>query len=150
MIKAWRERRGLQVASLLFPAGLWLSLFFLLPLLIILAYSFATRGANGVAVWAFTLDNYVKLFTTPDFVRIFLRSFWYGILTTILCLLVGYPMALAIVRAQRAVAHPAALSGHDPLLDQLCGPHLRLEGAAQQQRGHQQPAALVRPGTRSP
>lgn len=99
MLNLIRQRRGLQVTGLLSPAGLWLALFFVIPLFIIVGYSFAERTASGLVVWNFTLDNYLKLLTTPDFVRIFLRSFWFAILTTIICLLIGYPMALVIVRS---------------------------------------------------
>lgn len=88
-----------RLGVLLGPAAFWLALFFLAPLAIILAYSLATRGPSGLVEWTLTLDNYVKLFTTPDFLRIFGRSLWYGVLTTIFCLLVGYPMAVAMVRS---------------------------------------------------
>ncbi|MGH2544273.1 MAG: ABC transporter permease [Ardenticatenaceae bacterium] len=99
MIESLRHRQGLRLAALLSPAALWLALFFLVPLLIILAYSFATRSATGMVLWSPTIDNYVKLLATPDFLRIFVRSFWYAILTTAICLLIGYPMALCIVRS---------------------------------------------------
>lgn len=90
-----RSRRAL----LLGPAALWLGLFFLAPLAIILAYSLTTRGAGGLVEWKLTLANYVKLFTTPDFLRIFGRSLGYGLLTTLICLLVGYPMAVVMARS---------------------------------------------------
>jgi spermidine/putrescine transport system permease protein len=88
-----------QLGGLLGPAGLWITLFFLLPLLIIAAYSFATRGEAGRVNWAFTLENYSTLFASSDLLRIFLRSFGYATLTTVLCLLIGYPMAVAMAKS---------------------------------------------------
>jgi spermidine/putrescine transport system permease protein len=101
-VEALRRRPGLRLFGLISPAAFWLGLFFLAPSAIILGYSFASRGPAGIVEWRFTVDNYITLFTTPDFLLIFGRSFWYGILTTIICLLVGYPMALTIVRSNPA------------------------------------------------
>jgi spermidine/putrescine transport system permease protein len=47
-----------------------------------------------------TLNNYVTLFTKELYVNAYLRSLWIGVLTTVICLLLGYPLALFI--AQRS------------------------------------------------
>lgn len=94
--RARRDRRNL--VGLLAPGMLWLVLFFALPLLIILVYSFMTNGPRGNVVWSFTLDNYLTLFTRSIYVNAYLRSIWISVLTTLLCLLLGYPLALFIVR----------------------------------------------------
>ena len=47
----------------------------------------------------FTLDHYVKFFTDPDFLIILWRSIWIAIKTTIICLLLGYPIAYYIARS---------------------------------------------------
>lgn len=91
-----RDRRNL--AALLTPGMLWLLLFFALPLVIILLYSFMTNGPRGNVVWQFTLGNYVDLFTRSIYVNAYLRSIWISVLTTLFCLLLGYPLALFIVR----------------------------------------------------
>jgi spermidine/putrescine transport system permease protein len=91
-----QERRSL--AALLAPGLLWLLLFFALPLVIILLYSFVTNGPRGNIVWQPTLENYVTLFTKSIYVSAYLRSIWVSVLTTILCLLLGYPLALFIAR----------------------------------------------------
>lgn len=102
MVEQVRRSKVLQLGGLLGPAGLWIGLFFLLPLLIIVAYSFASRGEAGRVDWTLTLNNYITLFTSSDLLRIFLRSFGYGVLTTVLCLLIGYPMAVAMVKSPPA------------------------------------------------
>jgi spermidine/putrescine transport system permease protein len=90
------ERR--QLRALLLPGLLYLLLFFALPLLVIVLYSFATPGANGRVEWSLTLENYITLFTRDIYFNAYLRSIWIGVVTTAICLLVGYPLALYIVR----------------------------------------------------
>ncbi len=85
-----RERAVLGV--LLGPTLFWLILFFMLPLVIILIYSFLDRGTYGGIVWKFQLDNYVR-FADPLYLRIFWRSFVIAVATTAICLLMGYPVA---------------------------------------------------------
>jgi spermidine/putrescine transport system permease protein len=94
--RARRDRRNL--AALLSPGMLWLVFFFALPLVIILLYSFMTNGPRGNIVWQLTLENYLTLFTRSIYVNAYLRSIWISLLTTLICLLLGYPLALFIVR----------------------------------------------------
>jgi spermidine/putrescine transport system permease protein len=92
-----RSERG-RLAALLAPGLFYLLLFFVTPLLVIVLYSFAATGDNGRVEWRFSLDNYVTLFTSPIYVNAYLRSLWVGVLTTLICLVLGYPLALFIVR----------------------------------------------------
>lgn len=95
-----RERR--RLIGLLLPVLFWLTLFFALPLLIIVLYSFLTPGIRGGVEWTWTFNNYVTLFTKELYVNAYVRSLTMGLLTTLLCLLLGYPLALGIaVRSQR-------------------------------------------------
>jgi spermidine/putrescine transport system permease protein len=80
------------------PALVWLTLFFLLPLVLVLLISFASRGTYGGVEWTFGLGNYLRLFD-PLYGRVFLRSLLLAGLTTGLCLLLGFPMAYFIARA---------------------------------------------------
>ena len=89
-----RERASLF--GLILPGLFWLVVFFALPLVVILLYSFLTPGPRGGVVWDFTLNNYVRLFTEDLFVNAYIRSIWLGIVTTVLCLLIGYPLAVYI------------------------------------------------------
>lgn len=95
-IRARRDRRNL--IALLTPGMLWLLLFFALPLVIILLYSFMTNGPRGAVVWQPTLENYRTLFTQTIYVNAYVRSIWISLETTLICLLLGYPLALFIVR----------------------------------------------------
>ncbi len=102
MLNLVRRHRSLQVASLLAPGALWLLLFFNLPLVIVLFISLVERGrAGGVkAPPVFTLENYQQFFD-PLYLGIFYNSVRIGVIVTLVCLLVGYPLAFFI--AQR---HP--------------------------------------------
>lgn len=94
-----RTRERLKVFGLVFPGLFWLTLFFAMPLVVIFIYSFLTPGPRGDVVWTFTFDNYARLFTESLFVNAYVRSIWLGILTTLICLLIGYPLAVFIAQA---------------------------------------------------
>jgi len=85
---------------LLLPALLWMGLLFVVPLFIVLAVSFATRGTYGGIIWHFTLSNYIDLIH-PLYGRILGQSLFFATMTTILCLLIGFPFAYYIARAPR-------------------------------------------------
>ncbi|MGL5063549.1 MAG: ABC transporter permease [Microcoleus sp.] len=89
------KRQQINRLLLLFPATAWLIIFFALPLLIILAYSFLERGTYGGVTAIFTLSNYQRLFSEV-FLGVIGRSIWLAFLTTVACLLVGYPLAFFI------------------------------------------------------
>lgn len=99
------RRRKLVLSALLLPGALWIVLLYVAPSILIVIYSFLTRQIGGGVIWEFSLDAYQKLFAynpdslfINDFVVIFLRTFWWGLLTTAICLMVGYPLAFFITR----------------------------------------------------
>ena len=86
------------------PAVAIISVFGIVPLLIILVYSFLEAGPYGGVVWHFKLDAYVnflfqrdifsdKLTFSPAYLEIFLRSFLFAVANTIVCLILGFPTA---------------------------------------------------------
>ncbi len=87
---------SLGLAGLLAPVTIWLGLFFLAPLLLILAYSFGTSGVYGGVTLGFNPGNYLKVFD-PLYLEIVGRSLFIAALTTLLCLVLGYPLAYFIV-----------------------------------------------------
>jgi spermidine/putrescine transport system permease protein len=90
-----KNRQQINLLLLLSPATAWLIIFFVLPLLIVLGYSFLERGTYGGVTAVFTLSNYQRLFSGV-FLGVILRSIWLAFLTTAACLLVGYPLAFFI------------------------------------------------------
>ncbi|MGD1806610.1 ABC transporter permease [Dapis sp. BLCC M126] len=84
-----------KLLILLFPATIWLLAFFIIPLVIILIYSFLERGTYGGVIWQFTLDNYQRL-AQGIYWGIFWQSLFLALITTMICLLIGYPLAYFI------------------------------------------------------
>jgi spermidine/putrescine transport system permease protein len=87
-----RRSRGsaLVTTLLLVPATFWYLVLLVLPLAIVVVYSFGTRGTDGGWQPGLTLDNYQTLFSRPD---PFILSLLIAISGTALCLLVGFPFA---------------------------------------------------------
>ena len=80
------------------PARSFNFVFFLVPLSIILAYSLMSRGIYGGVEMPWTFESYVRLFD-PLYGGILIRSFAISLLSTVLCLVLGYPLALFIARS---------------------------------------------------
>lgn len=81
----------------LVPGGLWLVLLFVVPLVFVLALSFGYVDDLGRAVYATDLDNYADAFD-PTYMPVLVRSVLYALATTVLCLLIGFPVAYYIAR----------------------------------------------------
>jgi spermidine/putrescine transport system permease protein len=92
-------RRGLLIAL---PSYIYLVLLFVIPLLLVFVYSFATRDSTGQTVLGdWNLDSYRRLFSS-DVLQIFVRSLVLALVTTVICLAVSYPFAFYIAtRAPR-------------------------------------------------
>jgi putrescine transport system permease protein len=90
-IGAWLRR------ALIGLPFLWLGVFFLLPLLIVAAISFA-ESADAIPPFklTWTLANYCTL--AQGCLRVYVSSLGLAALATLLCLLIGYPVAFAIAR----------------------------------------------------
>jgi spermidine/putrescine transport system permease protein len=86
--------------ALLAPGGFWLLAFFMVPILVMLVYSFMPRGIYGGVEPGFTLDHYRRFFD-PLYLEILQRTFLWSISCTLICLLLGYPVAYVIVRSGR-------------------------------------------------
>lgn len=75
---------------MLLPASLWYLLLLVIPLAIVVVYSFGVRGTDGGYSPALVLDNYSTLAARAD---PFILSFWIAVAGTIACLLIGFPFA---------------------------------------------------------
>ena len=100
-VLAWLYRRPEARAwSLLAPGGLWLLAFFLVPILIMFVYSVMPRGIYGGVERGFTLEHYARFFD-PLYLEVLQRTFLWSIACTLICLVLGYPVAYVIVRSGR-------------------------------------------------
>ncbi len=92
-------RARLSGTLLVLPGIGWLVLFFLVPLLVIFVVSFGSRDATGHVVLSdLGLQNYIEA-SKPEFLPAFANSVRYSLLTTILSLGIGYPIAFWISRS---------------------------------------------------
>lgn len=89
-----------SILSTVGPVGLWLITFFVVPLILVFVFSFLSRGEYGNIQLPFTLDNYKRLMT-PMYFEILWKTVLIGILTTVGCLIIGYPFAYFIGRAKK-------------------------------------------------
>lgn len=97
MMRLLRERKRLQLFSLMLPGGFWLIVFFLIPIAVIGAISLMGRDDLGTPILPLSLDAYVESFD-PIYVELFLFSIWLSFLTTIATLIIAMPVALFITR----------------------------------------------------
>jgi spermidine/putrescine transport system permease protein len=122
MIQTVRERKSLQVSGLMFPAAFWLIIFFAVPLLWVVVISFLSKDAQGFPAQPFTLDNYATMVKDVKFnpslsisldgglniklfdglyLDMFWRSIWIAFVTTIITLIIAFPVALFMARLPR-------------------------------------------------
>ena len=106
-LKAWFDRTGWSDLIIGLPY-LWLVLFFLLPFLIVVAMSVATKtptappfSFGGEHPWV-NLGGYTRIFGDALYARAFLISVGNAATATFFCLLIGYPMALALTRVSKS------------------------------------------------
>ena len=97
-----RRRPGLRGWLLFSPLLLWLVAFVVAPTCIMLVYSFCQRDELGQVVFEFSFTNYGRVFD-KTYLKILWNSVLYAGLTTVICLVVGYPVAYFIGRASEGV-----------------------------------------------
>lgn len=98
------SRRSLLKRGALFlvPGMLWLLVFIVLPGLVLIGVSLATRGSYGQLEWQFTLENYKRLagFSlfgwTADYLMILWRSVVVAFFTTLISVILSYPLCFFI------------------------------------------------------
>jgi len=97
MDELWSKAKGV-FAAVGIPPVFWLVAFFLAPLAIIWACSFGENKNLVEITINGTFSNYAHAMT-PLYVGIILKSFWFAALTTLFCLIIGFPVAIAITFA---------------------------------------------------
>ena len=77
----------------------WLLIFALLPNILVIAVSFLTRDSSAFISLPVSIDSYVRMID-PLYFEVFMHSLWMAGITTIICLLLGYPFAWLISKAK--------------------------------------------------
>ena len=94
-VRSRRASRTKLWGVLLLPPTIWMLVFFISSIALIVALSFGVTGSDGLPRFSNTLTNYDAILNETYF-RVMLRSLVYAIITVILCLVIGYPVAYAI------------------------------------------------------
>ncbi|HHE1263978.1 TPA: spermidine/putrescine ABC transporter permease PotB [Vibrio parahaemolyticus] len=90
------KKLNLQNAIITLIVG-WLTLFVLVPNLMIIGTSFLTRDEANLIELTFTFDNYLRLLD-PLYAKVLMHSFYMAIIATLLCLIIGYPFAYIVAK----------------------------------------------------
>ncbi|MDR1692880.1 MAG: ABC transporter permease [Oscillospiraceae bacterium] len=97
LLRALKTRPGRLLAA---PYIVWMALFTVIPLLLVVWFSFTTPEGG------FSFDNFSQLLGYGAY---FGRSFWLAALSTVICLVIGYPLAYAMSRETGAMRNTAML-----------------------------------------
>ena len=89
-----------------YPYVAWISVMVVAPMLLIVMYAFIEQG-NDVTTFKFTLSNFTRFFSDSVYTDVLYRSLYVALITTLICLLIGYPAAYIIAMAKPK--HKAAL-----------------------------------------
>ncbi len=90
--------RNISKPILIYTPVVWLIILFFIPLGFIFVLSFSSKTGITTSTLSWTLENYTRVFD-PIYLGIFIKSIWMSVLTTIICLVVGMYIAVAIAFA---------------------------------------------------
>ena len=77
----------------------WLLIFALLPNILVIAVSFVTRDSSAFISLPVSIDSYIRMMD-PLYFEVFVHSLWMASITTVICLLLGYPFAWLVSKAK--------------------------------------------------
>ena len=81
-----------------YPMGIWLTIFFIAPIAIILAYTFLKKGLYGGVEMEFSMKA-IKQMMNPTYGMILLRTIWISAISTVITLLIAFPCGYAMARS---------------------------------------------------
>lgn len=93
------KKKKLPIIATVSPATIWMILFVVLSVVYIVLISFIKTN-NRELIFQFTLDNYKSAFS-PLYASIYVNSFSVALLNTLICILLGYPMAYIMVNSSK-------------------------------------------------
>ncbi|EIF6289344.1 ABC transporter permease [Clostridium perfringens] len=88
------KNRNKNLSFAAYPYVVWSAIFIVIPLLLIVFFSFTSK-VDGRFVFSF--ENFQRLFE-PIYFTVFIRSIWLAVLSTVSCLILGYPIAYIIYK----------------------------------------------------
>ncbi len=88
-----------QFRNMTIPYMVWMTIMIVFPMLLIVLYAFTKEG-NSVATIQFTLQNFTDFITDDVYIAVLRRSIWIALLTTGICIVLGYPIAYVIAQQE--------------------------------------------------
>lgn len=92
-MKIFSRRRNLSI-----PYAIFLAIFVVMPLVLIIIYAFQSKDGG------FSLENFERFINQPEAANTFIYSIGIALITTIICILLGYPAAYILSRIQASTA----------------------------------------------
>ncbi len=96
--REWEFKRQAAVVALLLPSLMFLLAFFVCPAVGLLSYSFLTQSPNGTLGPPLTLEHYRHFFGTALYSHVLFTTIRISVVTTCAAIVLGYPVALVMVR----------------------------------------------------
>jgi putative spermidine/putrescine transport system permease protein len=103
-------------AALLLPSLVFLAIFFALPALGLVSYSFLTQSPEGTVGLPFTLQHYRHFFGTPLYSHVLLTTLRISLCTTAAAMLLAYPVALVMSRSPPTIRRVITMIVIAPLI----------------------------------
>ena len=82
--------RGSRYKIPAYPYVLWMAIFTVIPIILVVVYAFTSQSGE------FTFGNYANM---ANYVVVFLRSLWLALVATVICLIIGYPVAYILSKS---------------------------------------------------
>lgn len=109
-------RRISIITWFIIPAVLFLAVFFVAPIYTMVRNSFNVQLSSGVMATDFTFANYLRFFSTEIYWRVLIITLRVGFITTLLAIIVAYPLAWMVARGPRTASRIVLLVIITPLL----------------------------------
>lgn len=87
----------MKTKKLAYPYILWMGVFILVPLLLVVFFAITKGDSQNFSTFTFSMENLKRAFA-PLYLKVLVRSVNLALISTIICLIIGYPMAYIISR----------------------------------------------------
>jgi spermidine/putrescine transport system permease protein len=91
-----------------YPYLVWLGMFILIPLLLVMYFAFTTGDSQNFSTFTFSIENFEK-FMSPLYLGVLYRSVKLAFVSTLICLALGYPIALIISKEKPKIRNVMVL-----------------------------------------
>lgn len=86
-----------RIKTAAYPYVIWMGIFIVIPLLLVIYFAITTGDSQNFSTFQFSMNNFQRFFT-PNYLKVLSRSINLAVLSTVICLILGYPMAFIISR----------------------------------------------------